>query len=145
MRGARWSYQTIGRHLQWTDTAVQRCWEQWMLRSSLIILHASLTVEQYVDSILQPVVLSFMARHQRPSFQDNAGTVSDGELASGKASTSSSMLALDRMSDTSHRSSCASERPIDVGRVGSWAAGFNVLLEDPAGLHTFSVSFETFT
>ncbi|GFY46654.1 regulator of G-protein signaling loco [Trichonephila inaurata madagascariensis] len=67
-----------------------------------------------------------------------AGTVSDGELASGKASTSSSMLALDRMSDTSHRSSCASERPIDVGRVGSWAAGFNVLLEDPAGLHTFS-------
>lgn len=53
------------------------------------------------------------------------------------------MLALDHMSDTSHRSSCASERPIDVGRVGSWAAGFNVLLEDPAGLHTFSVSFRS--
>lgn len=51
------------------------------------------------------------------------------------------MLALDHMSESSYRSSCASERPIDVGRVGSWAAGFNVLLEDPAGLHTFSVSF----
>lgn len=68
-----------------------------------------------------------------------AGTVSDGELASGKVSTSSSMLALDHISDTtSRRSSCASERPVDVGRVGSWAAGFNILLEDPAGLHTFS-------
>lgn len=74
-----------------------------------------------------------------------AGTVSDGELASGKVSTSSSMLALDHMSDTSHRSSCASERPIDVGRVGSWAAGFNVLLEDPAGLHTFSVSIKLYS
>lgn len=50
-------------------------------------------------------------------------------------------MALDRMSDTSHLSSCVSERPVDVGRVGSWAAGFNILLEDPAGLHTFSVSF----
>ncbi|XP_071034903.1 regulator of G-protein signaling loco isoform X1 [Parasteatoda tepidariorum] len=68
----------------------------------------------------------------------DAGTVSDGEIASGKVSTSSSLMALDRLSDTSHRSSCASERPIDVGRVGSWAAGFNFLLEDPAGLHTFS-------
>lgn len=76
-------------------------------------------------------------------YKFQAGTVSDGELASGKVSTSSSMLALDHMSDTSHRSSCASERPIDVGRVGSWAAGFNVLLEDPAGLHTFSVSFRS--
>ncbi|KAG8200126.1 hypothetical protein JTE90_018915 [Oedothorax gibbosus] len=67
-----------------------------------------------------------------------AGTVSDGELASGKVSTSSSMMALDLMSDASHLSSCVSERPVDVGRVGSWAAGFNILLEDPAGLHTFS-------
>ncbi|XP_054708318.1 regulator of G-protein signaling loco-like [Uloborus diversus] len=86
---------------------------------------------------------SSLRRHlgQKRSLHRNtheAGTVSDGELTSGKVSTSSSMLALDHLSDTSHRSSCTSERPIDVGRVGSWAAGFNVLLEDSVGLHTFS-------
>ncbi|KAF8785505.1 regulator of G-protein signaling loco-like [Argiope bruennichi] len=100
-------------------------------------------VEQGSESTSKWARTSSLRRHlgrKRSLYRSTheAGTVSDGELASGKASTSSSMLALDRMSDTSHRSSCASERPIDVGRVGSWAAGFNVLLEDPAGLHTFS-------
>ncbi|XP_067128151.1 regulator of G-protein signaling loco-like isoform X2 [Centruroides vittatus] len=75
--------------------------------------------------------------HQSPH---EAGTVSDGELANGKLSTSSSMLGLDRASDTAsiRRSSCNNERPVDVGRVGSWAAGFDKLLEDPIGLYTFT-------
>lgn len=30
MREAGWSYRAIGRHLQRTDTAVQRCWQQWL-------------------------------------------------------------------------------------------------------------------
>ncbi|KFM63601.1 hypothetical protein X975_07394, partial [Stegodyphus mimosarum] len=27
---AGWSYPTTGRHLQRTDTTVQRCWQQWL-------------------------------------------------------------------------------------------------------------------
>lgn len=70
-----------------------------------------------------------------------AGTVSDGELATSKHSPAGSMLCLNQASDNSIKgsSSCSnSERGVDVGRVGGWAAGFNQLLEDPAGLYTFT-------
>ncbi|GFW75313.1 uncharacterized protein TNCV_4189671 [Trichonephila clavipes] len=34
MREAVESYQVIGHHLQRTDEAVQRCWQQWLLRGT---------------------------------------------------------------------------------------------------------------
>ncbi|GFS88540.1 transposable element Tc1 transposase [Trichonephila clavipes] len=44
-------------------------------RSSLVILHTSLTAQRYVDTILRPVVLFFMARYSGPIFQqDNTRT-----------------------------------------------------------------------
>ncbi|GFU71676.1 transposable element Tc1 transposase [Trichonephila clavipes] len=36
--------------------------------SSPVILHTSLTAQRYVDTILQPVIVSFMERHQGASF-----------------------------------------------------------------------------
>ena len=42
---------------------------------------------------------------------------------------------------TSQAGSLASERGIDIGRVGSWATDFEKLLTDPIGLRTFAVSF----
>ena len=41
----------------------------------------------------------------------------------------------------SQTGSLASERGIDIGRVGSWATDFEKLLTDPIGLRTFAVSF----
>ncbi|KFM58838.1 Transposable element Tc1 transposase, partial [Stegodyphus mimosarum] len=42
-------------------------------RSSLVILRTSLTVQRYIDTILRPVALRFMARHPGAIFQqDNA-------------------------------------------------------------------------
>ena len=41
---------------------------------------------------------------------------------------------------SSQTGSVASERGIDIGRVGSWATDFEKLLADPAGLRTFAVS-----
>ena len=41
---------------------------------------------------------------------------------------------------TSQSGSLASERGIDIGRVGSWATDFEKLLTDPIGLRTFAVS-----
>ena len=41
----------------------------------------------------------------------------------------------------SQTGSLASERGIDIGRVGSWAIDFEKLLTDPIGLRTFAVSF----
>ena len=41
----------------------------------------------------------------------------------------------------SQTGSLASERGIDIGRVGSWATDFEKLLTDPIGLRTFVVSF----
>ncbi|GFW79698.1 transposable element Tc1 transposase [Trichonephila clavipes] len=47
-------------------------------RSSLVIIHTSLTAICFVDTILQLVVLSFMTPHQEPSYhQDNARTLID--------------------------------------------------------------------
>ena len=43
---------------------------------------------------------------------------------------------------TSQSGSLASERGIDIGRVGSWATDFEKLLTDPIGLRTFAVSLE---
>ena len=40
---------------------------------------------------------------------------------------------------TSQAGSLASERGIDIGRVGSWATDFEKLLTDPIGLRTFAV------
>ena len=40
----------------------------------------------------------------------------------------------------SQTGSLASERGIDIGRVGSWATDFEKLLTDPIGLRTFAVS-----
>ena len=40
----------------------------------------------------------------------------------------------------SQTGSLASERGIDIGRVGSWATDFEKLLTDPIGLRTFVVS-----
>lgn len=80
----------------------------------------------------------------------DAGTMSDGEIANssiGVSSSSSILGGLDHVSDTASSGNLGmaevndyggSERAVDVGRVGSWAAGFNHLLQDPAGLHTFS-------
>jgi hypothetical protein len=39
----------------------------------------------------------------------------------------------------SQTGSAASERGIDIGRVGSWATDFEKLLADPVGLRTFAV------
>ena len=44
---------------------------------------------------------------------------------------------------TSQSGSLASERGIDIGRVGSWATDFEKLLTDPIGLRTFAVSLST--
>lgn len=78
--------------------------------------------------------------------------MSDSEIANGSigVSSCSSLLGLDHVSDTASSSNIGmltetnefrgSERAVDVGGVGSWASGFNHLLQDPAGLHTFSVS-----
>ena len=43
----------------------------------------------------------------------------------------------------SQTGSLASERGIDIGRVGSWATDFEKLLTDPIGLRTFAVSLIT--
>ncbi|GFX80224.1 transposable element Tc1 transposase [Trichonephila clavipes] len=44
-----------------------------LIRSSLVILHTTLTVQRYAHTILQPVVFPLMARHPVASFQqDNA-------------------------------------------------------------------------
>ena len=46
---------------------------------------------------------------------------------------------LDIVETTSQAGSLASERGIDIGRVGSWATDFEKLLTDPIGLRTFAV------
>ncbi|GFS50215.1 transposable element Tcb2 transposase [Trichonephila clavipes] len=45
-------------------------------RSSLVIIHTSLTAQKYVDTILGPVVLSVMTSQLEVSFQqDNASLI----------------------------------------------------------------------
>ena len=44
----------------------------------------------------------------------------------------------------SQTGSLASERGIDIGRVGSWATDFEKLLTDPIGLRTFVVRSQFF-
>ncbi|KAG1685478.1 Regulator of G-protein signaling loco [Nymphon striatum] len=90
------------------------------------------------------------------------GTVSDGELASSggcssakpvSSSATSSMIGLDRISTetttsiqgtsntenmSSRCSSVTDHEQGGIGRVTSWSIGFEKLLDDPAGMHTFA-------
>lgn len=70
--------------------------------------------------------------HGHHHHQDPAAH-SDTEI--GKISAPHSLLDGERGSGGG---SVTSERAIDVGRVAAWAASFEKLLEDPAGLHTFA-------
>jgi hypothetical protein len=45
----------------------------------------------------------------------------------------------DPVDTNSQAGSLASERGIDIGRVGCWATDFEKLLTDPIGLRTFAV------
>lgn len=41
--------------------------------------------------------------------------------------------------NSSQNGSVASDRGVDIGRVGMWATDFEKLLHDPVGLQTFTV------
>ncbi|GFV35317.1 transposable element Tc1 transposase [Trichonephila clavipes] len=89
MREAGWSYRALSRHLQRTDTVVQMFWQKWLLRETYRqnegsgrprctnvrqdrrIVRQARTSPTFNDTILRLILLPFMARHPRTSFQQD--------------------------------------------------------------------------
>ena len=67
---------------------------------------------------------------------------SHGGVSGSQESTPDDVIITDGLDPetASQTGSLASERAIDIGRVGSWATDFEKLLIDPIGLRTFAVS-----